>query len=234
MKKQQIIIGIFIILFLIFLVIGIYLSYFGKQTKETEKNQNIVYKYENERNVENCKLPEACLSDEYYYAKLIVDTKNKTLQKFIEQINKETEEYYQKMIKSTTNSSECSDKIREKYQYRYATESIYHNYENRQYAQFGISRKEKDYCKKQVKHLQLKVYFYDKKNKKALSSEQLMKQLKITQKDIDKKLKEENYNNHYDKFQLYFSIRGEQYLHFHDIDKDEYQIIPFQFMKDSE
>lgn len=135
----------------------------------------------------NCKT-EQCptiYSDSYDRIKLKYDIKE--LQEKIDKINKETDEFYEKVRKSTISGDECkSFNGNEQLNVKYRVNNEFSIYSNEKYISISVWRRENEICNNKFINHNVENYIYDKEKERLITQDEFKKDNGIDKLSIRK------------------------------------------------
>lgn len=193
-------------------------------------------KYKDEKSVELCLTPDSC--DLPYknmsYKWIKYDYKDKKFQEIINNLNEQTDKFYNETLNSNLAAPECAPVVN-KYKYRTYYYTIDEIREDNNIISINRQLSGDDMC---VGTVQLEPYIanFSKETGKVLSTEEMLKLYKITDKDVvsaieDRILQDNlvyNYKKNYEqtvkdgKYTLYLNIYGNLYASYYDMIQKEY------------
>lgn len=223
MKK----LAILIILGITFLILGIICS-------NTRYGEKISY---TEKKMKNCKNNSDCSIPLIEYKNINIKINDKAIKKIVTKINKKTNELYKKSKNSDLNAPECITK-KDLFKYRMIYQNIFDTYENSEFFSIALKRNAIDVCYDKIVSENVEVYYYDKKKKKFLTQDDILKKLSVKSIDIEKKIainvfkinEKENKDYKYYKtknngklsFKVYFDYTGVLYVYYKQYEDNTY------------
>lgn len=233
MKKKNIYL---IVIIVILLIILISISVF-KTISPTKSNNNSIkeadtdnfYNYETKNKVKVCKKDKCKALKEVDYELLSIEYNIPELKKKVEKINNDTLKYYDETKNSKVEGTEC-EKVKDIYNYRTITTSIFSNCEINDYISIAVTRKHKDLCTNKTIDDDIEVYIYDKSKEKILTIDEFKEKEQITEEVINNSITKYNEGNEYNfevtnDTKYYLSIEGETYMHILDKNSNKYHDI---------
>ena len=181
-KEKKNLIGIILILVaIISIIIGIVI-YFINPTPKDKKEANI----QSERIVDYCVVPNECPHPvPSTFADVTYETKNKEFNDWLEKVNKETDAYYEETKKSNTNDSACSE-VKNVYKHSIRNVVNYSLYTGEKYVSVSVHRFSQNLCTGDITPIATETFIYDQENDKKTTKEELLENLNLTEKDIEK------------------------------------------------
>lgn len=181
MKKKLLVIGSIVIAII---VIGIILFFLLNDNSGGVKPSK--FRLDNLEKIGMCKEVKDCpISDESVFADISFDTDIKVLNDAINDINEDTKNYKEKMLKSNFNSSLCEG-YDENYLYRLKVSSQYNFYSNDKYISVAVVRNTLDVCTYVTSGIKPKLAIYDKVNNKMLNQKEFKQSLGVTDEMVYK------------------------------------------------
>lgn len=232
MNKKNLIIGtIGGVLLLVVVIFGI--SIFAKKSDSSDK---LFWDYpeSKRRYIDMCKTDSCNIRKKAQFLELELKNENKTMQKYVDKINKDTIKYYEMVQESDMSSDSCA-KYKDKYLHSKMVDTHYENFENDDYMSISVLRTITDLCNGSSETLKPEVYLYNKKTKKIESQIEFMKKKNVFEEQvlsginfaIDDINKFENKNIEHreilDEYILGYAFDGALYVYFYLPELKSYQ-----------
>lgn len=182
MKKRKVL--LVILFFLIFLTCGLIFLKFN-YSSIFEKNSVIKVSNYDEKRIEMCAEPgnAQCRFNEVIFYKINFETKKEKLKNKIDEINAETDKYYNKSLNSNMDSDECKENA-DIYSHSESTSSIISTYNNDELINLFVYRIESNICTGDINKIRPESYIYDFEKDDFISQEEFMKKYNISEEMV--------------------------------------------------
>ena len=201
-KRNKIILIITLIIFvLIVIAFACLIRYKNIEQKEETPQKQENFDVNQSLEVDICKNQENCpIAKKTVYSMIEMKTDNEQIKKVLDKINKETKKRYNQTINSSFDNEKCPNN-KDIYNYSYLSTLDYSLYENNDYISINIIRYNEDLCLNTNTMEKPKSYIFSKKENKFISDNDLKKQFKIDNKQIENSIKRviKNMNNVFKK-----------------------------------
>lgn len=178
MKREQLFM-LAIIVIAVILGIGIvYVIFYQMSPKEAE----ISLQYEQEE-LKICKAENCPAGNEDTYGKILLKSDIDELNEIVDNINDQTEEYYQKAKNSTFDDAQCAH-LKDMYQHSDRTTMDTYLYNGDQYIGISVLWTTWNMCTNPTKTDTFETYTYDLKNKRMMTQDLLKEEMKVTDENI--------------------------------------------------
>lgn len=231
MKKKNIYLIVIVIILLIILIsISVYKSISPKKANNIKEADTYnFYNYDTKNKLKICKTDKCKVLKEVDYELLSIEYNIPELKKAIEKINNDTLKYYEDSKKSKVEGTEC-EKVKNLYNYRIITTSIFSNCETNDYISIAITRKHSDLCTEKAVDDDIEVYIYDKSQEKILTTDEFKAKEQITEDVINNSISNYDEENEYNfevtnETKYYLSIDGKVFMHLLDKNSNKYHDI---------
>lgn len=175
MKKKLIIIGSIVTGVIL---LGLLLFFLLKDSESGTKPSQ--FELKNVEKIDVCINSNECIIENTsVFADISFDTDIKELKEAIDEINKETQEYKNKMLKSDFSNSLC-DEHDDNFKYSYRVLNQYYFYSNEKYISVAVGRNSFNTCSFATAGIKMKPAIYDKESKKMLSQKEFKDSLGVT------------------------------------------------------
>ncbi len=180
MKNKKIIYALLILL--IILIISLVFIVVMPNKKENQK-QIDPFSLENIEKIQMCTNDNCPNIKENIYADISYDSDIASLQERIKKINQDTKNYYNQSKKSNMNDASCEN-VKNQYTHSIMTDTEYITYTGKKYISISVKRITGNICTDEIKHLPIETYIFNIDTKKEITSQQLKKELGITDEQI--------------------------------------------------
>ncbi|MBQ8681751.1 MAG: hypothetical protein IJ509_02445 [Bacilli bacterium] len=187
--KRKILISILCLLVILVIALTATKFIFNSPDDTSDNNPTIEPTVSPDKTIELCVDKDNCPIMANTFSYVAYDYENQEMQQWIENINAETEQYYQEVLNSNTSDDSCSN-IREIYNHSISVRTNHTIYTNDKYISFAFERIKQNLCTNISESLPIKTFIYDKEKEKEITQEELMKEFNITDADIDESIKE--------------------------------------------
>lgn len=187
MKKKNLLLGILMITGVCSIGLGVIL-YQASSFEKTENEKEQRYSFGETKESDLCISPDNCPIIQNEYSTLDFKTDIKKVDDIVKKINKETEDYYQKSIKSDMSDPSCSSK-KDIFKHSFSVHSDFYIFENDNFISIAVERILLNLCTDTSEQTQLETYFYDKKSKKILTQEEIKQKFDIYEERITTTIK---------------------------------------------
>ena len=186
-KKVWIIACIGLILIISGVIIECCFSKTSSLEKNSEKKLPSGFSLANIRKIEMCKRKEECGLVDAEFSTLKLNTSVKEISEKIQNINKETEKYYEIANSSIENTSECEG-AKKDYQHQFYILTNYQLYQNDEIISIAVNRTIRNLCLNTYETLPYDVLVYDKLAKKVLAVNEVLNSVGYTEEGIKEQI----------------------------------------------